>query len=226
MHNRSIFIKGTLAGLVVVALFAGEYFLNLASYVHPEGIKEILEKSGSFAPLVLMAIMAVAVLISFIPSLPLDIAAGAFFGPVLGTIYCALGALGGAVAAFLIARYLGREFIQKHLSGHINFCPRCSDHLLTKVIFVCRLLPFVSFDIVSYGAGLTMMSLKAFSMATLLGMLPLTFAYNYFGASILAASREVILALGLFMVFLLFLLPRLIERYDLFSLRQYFQHED
>lgn len=224
MKNPSVFIKGTLAALVVLVLFSGEYFWDLASYFHPDRIKEVLEKAGPFAPMMLMALMALAVVISFIPSLPLDIAAGAFFGPVLGTVYCVAGALGGAVAAFLIARYLGREFIEKHLSGHINFCTQCSDHLLAKVIFASRLLPIVSFDIVSYGAGLTMMSLRAFSVATLAGMLPITFAYNYFGSSILAASRGLILILGLFMVFFLFLLPRLIERYDLFSLRKFFQH--
>ena len=40
--------------------------------------------------------------------LPLDIAAGAYFGPVLGTLYSALGALGGACAGFLIARWRTR----------------------------------------------------------------------------------------------------------------------
>jgi uncharacterized membrane protein YdjX (TVP38/TMEM64 family) len=69
--------------------------------------------------------------------------------------------LGGAVAAFLIARYYGREFMARFLSGHINFCTQCSDLLLTKIIFASRLLPIVSFSIVSYGAGLTKMSVRA-----------------------------------------------------------------
>ena len=96
---------------------------------------------------------------------------------------------------------------------------------MTKVIFACRLLPIVSFKLVSYGAGLTMMSVRAYSLATLAGMLPITFAYNYFGSSILAASRGTIVVLGALMVACLFLFPRLIERYDIFSLRKFFQHE-
>jgi uncharacterized membrane protein YdjX (TVP38/TMEM64 family) len=226
MNNRSLFIRGVLAAMVVVLLFFGDYFQTLAHYLHPERIKAFLEKTGSLAPLILMLFMAMSVMIPFIPSLPLDIAAGAFFGPVWGTVYCATGALGGAVAAFLISRFYGREFIAKYLSGHINFCPECSDRLLTKVIFACRLLPIISFKLVSYGAGLTMMTVRAFSLATLAGMLPITFAYNYFGSSILAASRGTVVVLGVLMVSSFFLLPILIERYDLFSLRKYFQHEN
>ncbi len=226
MNNRSLFIRGLLAALVILALFTGDYFQPLVYYLHPERIKAFLEKTGSLAPLILMLFMAMSVMITFIPSLPLDIAAGAFFGPVWGTVYCATGALGGAVAAFLISRYYGREFIARYLSGHINFCPECSDRLLTKVIFACRLLPIFSFKLVSYGAGLTIMTVKAFSLATLAGMLPMTFAYNYFGSSILAASRGTVVVLGALMVSSFFLIPILIERYDLASLRKYFQHEN
>ncbi len=69
------------------------------------------------------------------------------------------------------------------------------------------------------------MSLKNFSLATFLGMLPLTFVHNYFGA-VLLVSRELTFLLGLIVVFLFFLLPKWIERYDLFLLRQFFQHSE
>ncbi len=219
MNNRSLFIKVLLAASVMVLLFFGDY-------LEAERIKTVLEKAGSFAPLALAIFMALTVMIPFFPSLALDIAAGAFFGPVAGTVYCAAGAVGGAVAAFLISRYYGREFIASYLSGHINLCQECSDRLLTKVIFATRLLPIVSFPIVSYGAGLTKMSTGAYSLATLAGMLPITFANNYFGSSILSASRGTAVVLGVLMVSSFFLLPILIERYDLFALRRYFQHQN
>lgn len=226
MNNLSLFIKGVLAGALVMMIFFGDYFHPLAYYFQPERMKTVLEKSGSAAPLACMIFMAVAVMIPFIPLLTLDIAAGALFGPVWGTLYCATGALGGALAAFLISRYSGREFIARFLSGHINFCQECSDRLLTKVIFTSRLVPIVSFRLVSYGAGLTRMSVRAYGLATLAGMLPMTFAYNYFGSSIMAVSRGTVVVLGLLMVLSFFLLPILIERYDLFSLRKYFQHKN
>jgi len=221
--NRSIVIKGVLALSLVLFLFLCEYSQDIVTLFHPDRIQEILVKAGSLAPFLYMIIMALAVVISPIPSVPLDVAAGVFFGPLLGTTYSAFGALGGAVASFLIARFLGREVIERFLGGHINFCTTCSDRLLTKVIFLSRLLPIVSFDIVSYGAGLTKISLKAFSVSTFLGMFPLTFVYNYFG-SVLMVGRGLALILGVIMVLFFFVFPELIERYDLFSLRGFFRH--
>jgi uncharacterized membrane protein YdjX (TVP38/TMEM64 family) len=223
--NLGTIDKRILIALVLI-LFCADYLWDLTSYIPPGRLQGILGKAGSLAPLLYMAIMALAVVIPFIPTLPLDIAAGAFFGPFLGTLYSAVGATAGAGVAFLLARYLGREFIERFLSGHVNFCTQCSDRILTKVVAISRLLPFISFKVVSYGAGLTMMSLKAFSLATFIGMLPMTFAYNYYGSAILAANRGMVLLLGLLLVSFLFWFPRLVERYDLFSLRQFFQHEN
>jgi uncharacterized membrane protein YdjX (TVP38/TMEM64 family) len=125
--------------------------------------------------------------------------------------------------SFVIARFLGRKFIERFLGGHINFCTACSDKLLTKIVFFSRLLPVVSFDIISYGAGLTKMSFRNFSLATFLGMLPLTFVYNTFG-SVLVVGKGLTIIFGLILVLLFFLMPRWIEQKDLFSMRKVFQH--
>jgi uncharacterized membrane protein YdjX (TVP38/TMEM64 family) len=205
-------------------LIIGLSFLGTVDrYFLPEQIKLFLSKTGAFSPVVYIAIMALAVVISPIPSLPLDIAAGAFFGPILGTLYSVVGASIGAMISFLIARFLGRELIERFLKGHINFCRTCSDKILTKIIFFSRLLPFVSFDLVSYGAGLTKMPLKKFITATFFGMLPLTFAYNYFG-SLFVFGKGVTIFLGIIMIILFFLIPRWIEKNNLFSLGKFFQH--
>jgi uncharacterized membrane protein YdjX (TVP38/TMEM64 family) len=214
--------SGLFIGLALI-LILSHFFLDISSYLDTHRIQHFLSQAGSLAPVVYIILMACAVVISPIPSLPLDIAAGAFFGPFFGTLYSSVGALGGAVVSFMIARFLGREFISRFLGGHINFCAACSDKLLTKIVFLSRLLPIVSFDIVSYGAGLTKMSLKNFTLASFLGMLPLTFIYNTFG-SVLVVGRGMTLALGLILVVLFFLVPRWIERNDLFSMRKLFEH--
>ncbi len=223
MKNRNL-IKIFLFIVLLLIFYHFHFFLDVASYVNPDRIQKWLTSAGSLAPVIFIASMALAVVISPIPSLPLDIAGGAFFGPLLGTIYSVTGALGGAVISFMIARFIGREFIERFLSSHINFCTDCSDKLLTKIVFLSRLLPIVSFDIISYGAGLTKMSLKKFSLATVLGMIPLTFAYNYFG-SVMVVGKVLAIILGLVMVILFFLVPRWIERNNLFSLRQMLQHD-
>ena len=210
---------GTLAAILLLSLF----FLDIASYFDPDRIKQFLTETGKFAPAVFILVMASAVVISPIPSLPLDSAAGAFFGPFLGTIYCSLGGLGGAVLSFLISRFLGRDFIERFLGGHINFCRVCSDKLLTKIVFLSRPLPIVSFDVVSFGAGLTKMSPRNFTLATFFVMLPLTFIYNYFG-SVLVVGKGLTIMFGLILVVLFFLVPGFIERKGLFSMGKAFQH--
>jgi uncharacterized membrane protein YdjX (TVP38/TMEM64 family) len=122
-----------------------------------------------------------------------------------------IGALGGAVVSFVIARRLGRQVIERFTKGHVDFCTDCSDRLLTKIVFLSRLLPFISFDVVSYGAGLTKMSLRKFAVATFLGMIPLTFIYNYFG-SVMVFSKGLTLILGFLLVMLFFLIPIWLER--------------
>ncbi len=222
--NRSIFLKILIGlGLVLVVLLTGQA-VNFAYWLKPERIHDLLGQVGWLAPLVYMCLMALAVVIAIIPSLPLNVAAGAFFGPLPGTLYSVLGATIGAAAAFLIARYLGREVIERFIQGHINFCSQCSDRLLTKIIFISRLIPFISFDVVSYGAGLTKMTLRAFILASFFGMLPLTFIYNQFGAG-LVLNQALAVSLGILMVVLMFIVPRLIERYNLFSLQQYFRQD-
>jgi uncharacterized membrane protein YdjX (TVP38/TMEM64 family) len=217
-------MKGILLILLVLILFLSQFFWDITSFFSPENLQVWLSKAGSLAPLIFMLVMALAIVISPIPSLPLDIAAGAFFGPFWGTIYSSVGALGGAILSFLIARALGRDLILRLVGGHISFCTECSDKLLTKIVFLSRLLPLVSFDVVSYGAGFTKMSLSKFCLATYFGMLPLTFVYNYYGST-LTFGKELPILLGAIMVMLFFLLPRWIEKYDLFSLRKIFQHD-
>jgi uncharacterized membrane protein YdjX (TVP38/TMEM64 family) len=204
-------VKIALLLILLFLFFLSQLFWDSGSYFNVLLIKEWLAAQGAFAPFVYMITMALAVIVSPIPSLPLDIAAGAFFGPFLGTVYSVIGALGGAVVSFLLARYLGREFIERFLSGHINFCKKCSDRFLTKVVFLSRLLPIVSFDVVSYGAGLTKISLKNFTVATFFGMIPLTFVYNYFG-SVIVFGKGLTLIFGIGMVALFFLIPRWLEK--------------
>jgi uncharacterized membrane protein YdjX (TVP38/TMEM64 family) len=217
-------IKSIVFILLLVVLFLSPFIWDYEHFFKIDTMRQFLDEAGFLAPAVYILAMATAVVISPIPSLPLDVAAGAYFGPIPGTIYSVVGATGGAVVSFLIARSLGREFIARFIGGHINFCVACSDKLLTKVVFLSRLLPVISFDVVSYGAGLTSMSLKKFTLATLFGTIPLTFVYNYFG-SVFVLHREIAVILGLIMVALFFMIPRWIERHDMLKLNKFFQHE-
>ncbi|HSE57166.1 MAG TPA: TVP38/TMEM64 family protein [Nitrospiraceae bacterium] len=181
-------------------------------FLTPTVIVQWLEDAGSLAPLMLIASMAGAVVIPPIPSLPLDLAAGAAFGPFLGTVYAVLGAELGAIGAFLIARAAGREALSRYLKADAVFCQRCTDHQLMGLMFFARLIPVFSFDVVSYGAGLTNISLRTFALATLFGMIPPTFAFTYLGSSVVSAQWPLIVA-GSLMVLFFLLMPKLLARH-------------
>jgi len=139
--------------------------------------------AGAWGPVVYVAAMIVAIIISPIPSSPLAIFAGVVFGTWWGMLWTMTGAMAGAAIAFSIARILGRPFVIKlaspeKLQAAEKYMP---ESRLTWATFLLRLLPLPFFDAVSYAAGLTHISFRNFAAATFFGLLPLTFLFSYFG---------------------------------------------
>lgn len=208
----SFWVKMVAVLPLVGSMYWGMQWIDLEEFFRPDRIAQWLTQAGPLAPLVFMALMALAVVISPLPSLPLDIAAGAAFGPFLGATYAVVGAEAGAIASFLIGRALGREVLTRLLRMNIGFCERCSDRHLALFVFLSRLVPIFSFDLISYGAGLTNMSIRVFAIVTLLGMIPPTLALTHAG-SYVTSGTWLTVALGLAMVVLLLLIPTLVVRY-------------
>ncbi len=111
--NKKTILKILLFGLLALILFLSQFVWDITTYFNPDRIQALLSRAGRFAPFAYMLFMALAVVISPIPSLPLDIAAGIFFGPILGTLYSSLGALGGGFFEFLDSATSGAEMDRK-----------------------------------------------------------------------------------------------------------------
>jgi uncharacterized membrane protein YdjX (TVP38/TMEM64 family) len=219
---KLLVLLGIVAVLAVLELRLG-VLADAGRLLSVARVEAWLDRAGVLAPVVYMLVMAVTV-VTPLPTMPLDFLAGRFFGPVLGTLYSDLGATVGSLVSFQLARWFGRDLIARFFKGHILLCRQCSDRLMTKLVLLGRLVPVVSFDLISYSAGLTRMSAVKFAVASFLGMLPLTFVYNSAGHLVLS-SRWIGWVGGGVMAALFFLLPVLIERNNLFSLRKYFTHE-
>jgi uncharacterized membrane protein YdjX (TVP38/TMEM64 family) len=205
-------IKLGLAVTAIGAAYWGLSSIDYERYLSLTVLTEWLRDAGPLAPLLLIGSMACAVVIPPIPSLPLDLAAGAVFGPFYGALYAIIGAEIGAIGCFLLARALGRDALSKLLKVETVFCQMCTDHQLMGLTFFARLIPVFSFDVVSYGAGLTNISLKAFALATLVGMAPPTFAFTYLGSSVISAQWPLIAA-GIVMVGFFLAMPKLLTTY-------------
>lgn len=156
---------------------------------------------GILGPMLVIGLMVLAIVFNPLPSAPIALAAGAVYGHVVGTIYIVAGAEIGAIIAFTIARFAGYELARKFLGDNLSLGRFGSQNALTTIVFVSRLIPFMSFDLVSYAAGLTAIKLWRFALATLLGLMPVSFILAHMGGEIVESSSGevfvIILIIGL-----------------------------
>ncbi|MFT5934423.1 MAG: putative membrane protein YdjX (TVP38/TMEM64 family) [Hydrogenophaga sp.] len=174
------------ASALVVGLLAIVYWLlhesgTLTTVLDTSALHAQVVQMGAWGPVAIVALMMLAILISPIPSAPIALAAGAAYGHGWGTLYVLLGAEAGAVAAFAISRFVGFETVHRWFGSRLSVGLVGSQNALMGIVFVSRVLPFISFDIVSYAAGLTVLTFWRFAIATLAGIAPTSFLLAYFG---------------------------------------------
>ncbi len=151
-----------------------------------------IEGLGAIAPIVFI-IMYIIITVSFLPASVVTLGAGAVFGIVKGTIFVFIGAMLGATAAFLIGRYLARDWVSSKVSGNRIFKAiyDAIEKEGRKIIFLVRLSPAFPFNLLNYALGLTNVSLTDYVLGTV-GILPGTILYVYLGGIVgsAAAGRE------------------------------------
>jgi len=214
-------ISNTIAALLLVGSVAAFLWLRSNPEINVftrEGLETLVKALGWRGPLFYTIIIALAVVISQIPGVPLAIAAGALWGPVPAGIYSVIGAFIGGMVAYFLARTLGRSAMKALTGKVVIFSSERGERYLGLIIFITRLLPVLSFDIISYAAGLSGLSAPIYALATLLGVIPSTFLLTFLG-SVLTVSLPVALSLSAVAAVTLVALPILIQRYNWFNLR-------
>jgi uncharacterized membrane protein YdjX (TVP38/TMEM64 family) len=175
---------------------------DLAAMMTAEKLDRLVARAGAWGPLAVVGLMTLAVVMSPIPSAPIALAAGAAYGHLWGTVYVLVGAELGALTAFGIARAVGREALRRWFGERVDAGLLGSQNALAATVFLSRLMPFVSFDLISYGAGLSCLHLWRFALATLAGIIPASFLLAHFGSTAAEGDMEaatwVVLAIGLF----------------------------
>ena len=194
-----------LAVVALLALLAATYWLlhesgAMATILNGAALRDQIARLGVWGPLMVIGLMVLAIIMSPIPSAPIAMAAGAAYGHVWGTLYVLLGAEIGALAAFGMARWLGGETLRRWFGERLSVGLLGSQNALMGIVLVSRLVPFISFDIVSYAAGLTVLSFWRFAIATLVGIIPASFLLAHFGGEMARGESDRIalsvLALG------------------------------
>ena len=163
-------------------------------------VKQFISSYGVYAAVISFALMVLQSIVAPLPAFMLTFANANLFGWWQGAILSWSSAMAGAAVCFYIARILGRDVAERltsktGLKQIDNFFEKYGNN----TILICRLLPFVSFDYVSYAAGLTSMSFWDFFIATGIGQLPATIVYSYVGGFLTGGAR--LFMLGLLIMF-------------------------
>lgn len=141
-------------------------------------------KGSGWLGMVGFLILYTLVFIFLLPGSPVVIGVAAVYGFWIGAPLVAFGSTCGAAVSFLISRYLARGWVERKL-GHdprFHVLERAVGSAGWKIILLSRISPIMPHTIVSYAAGLTRISFWRFTLATLVGFLPMSIAYAYTGA--------------------------------------------
>jgi uncharacterized membrane protein YdjX (TVP38/TMEM64 family) len=151
---------------------------------------------GVFDPLAMTALLAghplaplgfialhIAASLFFVPRTVLAVVAGLVFGGWWGPVWAALGSLGGAVAGFLVARYLYSGFVRRADPVRLRALLTRADNGGWRMVAMVRLLPLIPHSLTNYAFGLTRVRLASYAFGSFLGQLPLTIAYADLGAA-------------------------------------------
>ena len=174
---------------VGIALAIGAFFyFDLGRVLSLTALKENRDSllaftEGNFAAAVGLFIVAYAIVTGL--SLPgaviLTLAGGFLFGPLGATLFVNIGATAGATLAFLTARYLLKDTVERKFGKWLGpfqegFAKNAFSYLLTL-----RLIPLFPFFVVNLVSGLTRVSIGTYVAATALGIIPGSFVYAYAG---------------------------------------------
>jgi uncharacterized membrane protein YdjX (TVP38/TMEM64 family) len=171
-------IGGGLIGIALLAtLFAFDFRSLLGNALRG------IEGLGTWAA-VWFVVIYVGATVFFLPGSALTLGAGALFGVVRGSLLVSIASTLGATAAFLIGRYLAREFVARKIAAIPSFA--AIDHAVAdegwKIVGLTRLSPVFPFSLLNYAFGLTRVRFGDYVLASWLGMMPGTVMYVYLGS--------------------------------------------
>lgn len=166
---------------------------------------------GIWAPIVSFLLMVFQSVVAPLPAFLITFANAGLFGWVKGAVLSWSSAMAGAALCFYISRFLGRIAVEKLTSRTaLEKVDLFFKQYGKYAIVIARLLPFISFDIVSYAAGLTSMGFWTFFIATGIGQLPATIIYSYIGGMLTGTTKTFVF--GLLILFAVSTLGALIKQ--------------
>lgn len=155
---------------------------------------------GLWSPAIYIIVYTVRPLI-FFPASVLSIAGGLAFGAWMGTLYTIIGATLGAMLSFYVAKTVGKKLVRKTWTGNVRKIQSQMEQNGFFYVLLFRFIPVINFDLISYAAAFAKVRFTSFALATFIGIIPGTFAYNFLGSSFVSGNPKIIiLAVAVFVI--------------------------
>lgn len=165
-----------LLGVATVALLALTLAWRYTPLAQMLDLGRLVDYAGQlrempFAPLVVIVSFVLASL-AMVPVTLLIAVVGLVFGTLAGVCYALIGALGSALAAYLLGRLLGRDAMRRFAGSAVNRLSRKVARRGVVAMAAVRVLPIAPFTIVNLVAGASHIRLRDYILGTLIGMGP------------------------------------------------------
>jgi uncharacterized membrane protein YdjX (TVP38/TMEM64 family) len=176
MH-RSITITAALiiASALTMLMFLGPQAATV------ENLRATMLAYGPWAIGISIGMMVAQAIIAPLPMNVVTITNALVFGPIWGSLLSWFSTVLGACLCFLLSKTFGRPFAHKIVGGSMQRAERFFKKYGLHAMFLVRMMPFVPFDAVSYGAPLVGVPFSRFLLATSVGIVPSILVYSFLG---------------------------------------------
>lgn len=148
-----------------------------------------------------IAVQFLQILVAPIPGQAVGVLAGALFGPWLGLVYSMAGAVLGFTTVFVLAKLLGRPFVEKFVKKQdLDKFDKLTKKAGPLVLFLVFLLPGFPDDAICYIAGLSDLRIRTLVLISMAGRLPGYAITSFMGAGIGEANLKLVGILSIILV--------------------------
>jgi uncharacterized membrane protein YdjX (TVP38/TMEM64 family) len=181
--KQSLWLNLGLLALVIAGVGGLVKLLGFdVTQLTPERVGDVVRSFGVWAPAVYLVVYGQPIVP--LPASLMTIVGGVAFGKFWGLIAALTGATLRACSEFRVARLLGREAVAKLLKGQVAALDKKIGENSFKTVLLIRLIPNLPFDVQNYGLGFSRVGFGAYTLATVLGIIPGSFAFVYLGYSL------------------------------------------
>lgn len=188
---------------VIIAIAVASFFV--VRNISLEEIKTWVLGHGAWAAVIYIATFVVLP-IFFFPVPVIVLAGGTIFGLFKGTLYTMIGVLINTPIMYFIGRFLLKDFVHNFVNNHMSEKLRkalqsTNQKVLALVLFIIRLSPIFSYNLVNYISGVTEIKFLPYILTTIAGVLPGVIVFINIGENVLnVGSKEFFISLSFLLV--------------------------